>query len=163
MKIIELTQGKSTIIDDDDFAILNSLKWYYFRNKKKNTGYAMTTIGRQNILMHRLIMNLSKKDKIVVDHIDGDGLNNQKSNLRIVSLSENSSNRNFQKNNTSGYIGISWDKSRSKWMAQVISKGKVIFGKRFDTKEEAIESRIKFIKENNLRHQINKLNKDSNI
>jgi hypothetical protein len=58
-------------------------------------------------------------DGFQIDHIDGDGLNNQKSNLRIGTHQQNIMNRTKQRNNTSGYKGVSFDKSTNKFVAQI--------------------------------------------
>ncbi len=76
MKEIQLTRGGVAIIDDEDFERVSELKWHLFKdthNSYARTGY--------RIRMHRLVMNAKKDDQI--DHIDGNGLNNQNSNLRI--------------------------------------------------------------------------------
>lgn len=75
--------------------------------------------------MHRLILNVT--DAIVfVDHIDGNGLNNQRSNLRACSNAENLMNRPANKNNTSGFKGVILDKTNGKWIAQIMLKRKHI-------------------------------------
>ena len=89
MKEIPLTQGKVTFVDDDIYEWVSLQVWYY-----GNNGYA-TRDHKQNkqrisILLHRLIMN-APEDK-EVDHIDGNKLNNMRSNLRICTRMENSHN-----------------------------------------------------------------------
>ena len=61
-----------------------------------------------------------------VDHIDGNGLNNQHSNLRIATRSQNLANRGSQENNTSGYKGVCWNKKLQKWIAKICIKGETI-------------------------------------
>lgn len=94
MKEIKLTQGYVALVDDEDFEYLNQWKWQVL--KKKNTQYAARTMyiknGHKDILMHRLIMELS--DKRQIDHIDHNGLNNQKNNLRICTNGQNQMNKN---------------------------------------------------------------------
>lgn len=85
MREIELTKGKVAKVSDEDFELLSQRLWQY------GTGYAIGTTGkdpnRKREMMHRVIMNAPKG--MEVDHIDGDGLNNQRSNLRIVTRAEN--------------------------------------------------------------------------
>jgi hypothetical protein len=91
--------------------------------------------------MHRVIaarMGLDLSE--IIDHMDGNGLNNSRSNLRAATNAQNLQNRGKQKNNTSGIKGVSWDKARSKWAAEIRSQGKRYHLGRFDTKEEAAEA-----------------------
>lgn len=92
-KQIELTQGKFAIVDDEDYEYLNKFKWHW---KSKN--YAARAESRKTVFMHREIMK--PPADMLVDHIDGNGLNNQKSNLRVCNKSQNGMNRQ----NTSGRI-----------------------------------------------------------
>jgi hypothetical protein len=92
MKEIKLTQGKVAFVDDEDFDYLNQWRWQFVFNGY--TWYAHRseyTNGKKTIRMHRLIMNAPKG--VFIDHIDHNGLNNQKSNLRVCTRSENSQNR----------------------------------------------------------------------
>lgn len=124
MKEIKLTQGKVTLVDDEDYAELMKHKWcavisnhntYVVRGvRKKNKCY--------NIFMHRQILKTPKG--MVSDHIDRNGLNNQKKNLRICSYAENLWNRGKTSHNSSGFKGVTWSKERSKFKAQIRFKGK---------------------------------------
>jgi hypothetical protein len=130
---IPLTQGRSVIVDDEDLAYLNKWKWCYHR------GYAVRT-QRVNskqalVYMHRLILNAQPGQ--ACDHVNGDGLDNQRSNLRICTQSQNGMNRGKQKNNTSGFKGVTWNKDHKKWKAQIMLNGKSIYIGYFDDPEEA--------------------------
>lgn len=109
MKQIPLTQGKVALVDDKDFDFLNQWKWY--AAKHRDTFYAVRMLpksenpNRPIIKMHRLILGLSDS-KIVVDHRDMDGLNNQRSNIRPANTSENNSNTKSYKNSSSKYKGV---------------------------------------------------------
>lgn len=117
MKEIKLTQGKVALVDDEDFEYLNKWKWH--AKKDKHTFYAQRTIWDKNhsksIKMHRVILNLNDADGFCADHIDRNGLNNQKINLRKCSFIENMCNRVKQKNSksTSKYKGVSLFVSRN--------------------------------------------------
>jgi hypothetical protein len=90
MKEIPLTQNQFAIIDDCDFGLVSQYKW---RTKVgKGTYYAVTTVKAKPLYMHRLILNVTER-KNQVDHIDWNGLNNTRANLRIVSHRDNCSNR----------------------------------------------------------------------
>jgi len=88
MKEIKLTQGQVALVDDDDYEYLNQRKWYLMKNKRNK--YAITIMNNKTTLMHRLIIKENTIEDI--DHIDKNGLNNQKTNLRIVPHSENLNN-----------------------------------------------------------------------
>jgi len=119
MKRIKLTRGKFTLVDDNDFKYLNKWKWYC-----SSRGYAMRDIKaegekRMAILMHRLITNAPTGT--VIDHINGDKLDNRRNNLMVVTQHENGVNRKvLNKNNTSGYRGVSWFPQRNKWVAKIM-------------------------------------------
>ncbi len=127
MREIKLTQGKVALVDDEDFEAVSQFKWYA-TVKDGRIYYACrkTTINGQRIIihMHRLLMGLDKGCAKVIDHIDGNGLNNQKCNLRICTIQQNCQNRKSQKNNTSGYKGVSFDKQYLKWKARICAKDK---------------------------------------
>ncbi|MDD5551396.1 MAG: HNH endonuclease [Candidatus Omnitrophica bacterium] len=120
MKQIILTQGKLVLVDDEDYNWLNQWDWswrenYAYRWRNKQDGR-----GSQFIHMHRLIMNCPKNKEI--DHIDGNGLNNQRKNLRICNHSQNGSNRGRLKLNKTGYKGVRIHCGSV--IAQIASKGK---------------------------------------
>ena len=120
MKEIQLTQGKVALVDDDMYEYLNQWKWQV--NKNGNKFYAVTSWlinGKyRTINMHRLITN-NKNTKMHTDHINGDGLDNRKINLRICTTSQNSMNRGLQINNTTGFKGVNYDKFSNKFRAQI--------------------------------------------
>lgn len=137
-KLIPLTQGKSAIVDDQDFEWLSQWKWC--AHKDKNKWYAMRGVYTKgkviSVQMHRLILAAPQGRE--VDHWDGDGLNNQRHNLRLATQHENQRNRkNPNSNNTSGYKGVSWHKKDEKWVAQIIADGKHLNLGRFNTPEDA--------------------------
>jgi len=76
-----------------------------------------------------------------IDHEDRNGLNNKINNLRLATRSDNCKNRKFQKNNTSGITGVSWEKRRGKWLAQIKLNGKVKYLGLYINKEDADQAR----------------------
>jgi len=118
-KYIKLSQSKTTSIDDKDYEKLSSHK--YYAKKDGNTFYAARYEGK-TIYMHREIMKAEKG--LQVDHIDGDGLNNQRSNLRVCTKKENSRNQKKHKNNTTGYKGVTWHKLSQKYNVKISIDGK---------------------------------------
>ena len=140
MKKIELTKGKVALVDDDDFDELSKHKWCV--SKDGNNFYAIRSIKidgkKRTVKMHRVIMQTPKG--MDTDHIDHDGLDNRKENLRICTHTENLMNTGKYKNNVSGYKGVSWDNSRSKWKSQIKFNKKIIILGRFTDKEEAYKA-----------------------
>jgi hypothetical protein len=114
MKLIPLTQGKSAIVDDEDFGYLNQFKWCF------NNGYAITMESRKfnngkqrRIYMHRVILNTPSD--LEGDHVNRNRLDNRKENLRICTHKQNTQNHSILKSNTSGYRGVHFLKSKNKW------------------------------------------------
>lgn len=85
--------------------------------------------------MHREVMKVTKGQ--FIDHKNGNGLDNQKSNLRLCSNQENSRNQRLKVSNTSGYKGVSWSKQLNNWAVQIRINGKKVHGGYFLDKEEA--------------------------
>lgn len=118
-------------IDDADKHILLGRSWHV-----TNTSYVASRQNGKIELLHRLIMKAP--DSLVVDHINGDKLDNRRANLRLVTFAENVQNQpRLLRNNTSGFRGVVWDRNRSKWIAQVKMGGKMYHLGRFHSKEEA--------------------------
>lgn len=143
MKEIQLTKGKIALVDDEDYEKINSLKWYANGNSKYGRYYAARRINNKNILMHRFIMNCNDVE-ILIDHADGNTLNNCKSNLRIATRSQNNQNL-YRKNpkNKSGFRGVhlKLDKKRpNPWRAQIRINGKLRTIGHFKTAEEAAKA-----------------------
>jgi len=137
---IPLTQSKRALVDKEDFEKLNKHKWYAMFDRFN--WYAVRceikiNDKRKQIRMHREIMKPDKNMEI--DHIDRDGLNNQKKNLRICNHRQNSLNRKIRKDNTSGLRNINWNKRQRKWVVRIIKNGKRINVGVFNSKEKAYE------------------------
>lgn len=125
MKQIKLTQNKVTFVDDEDYPILNEYQWYY---NSKRTGYAVrngvnpVTNKPCMIYMHREVNKTPAG--MFTDHIDGNGLNNTRANLRTCTHSENMWNTKQRINNTSGYKGVYFYNKTKKWKSQIQINGK---------------------------------------
>ena len=128
MRVITLVRGEKSLVDDEDFERLSQHRWYAIQGR--TTVYAQGAIrqpdGRiKSVGMHRFIMG--EPVGMEVDHIDGDGLNNQQSNLRVASTAENQRNRTgINRNNRSGVRGVFWVKREGRWRAQICVDGKNI-------------------------------------
>lgn len=133
-------------VDDKDYEKFKDMRWHVGKN-----GYAVSTkyirgSGRKNqknqsIYLHRLIMDCP--ESMVVDHINGNKLDNRRENLRICTQRENMVNCGLLKNNTSGVKGVSWSKASNKWEAFIHFNNKKIYLGVFKDKEEAIKKRDK--------------------
>ena len=138
MKEILLPEGKTTLVDDEDYEYLNQWKWSFI--KAKNTDYARRVYRAKGkhftIKMHRLIMNCP--DGLQVDHKDHNGLNNQKSNLRICTKQQNRFNSQKEINCSSKYKGVSISKGFIK--ASIGGGGKLINLGYFKTEIEAAKA-----------------------
>ncbi len=123
-----------TIVDPEDYQKLAEYDWHLYHNERGR--YVVRLKGRQIISMHRVIMN-APKDKIV-DHIDGEGLNNTKQNLRIGTIQQNNMNCKKRKRPASSkYKGVSKRSCDRKWHAGIKYNGTAIRLGGFDTEEEA--------------------------
>jgi hypothetical protein len=118
------------MVDDQDFEALLNYRWHHRKNG--NTMYATTRffVGEKiiDIDMHRAIMGILDP-KILIDHKDGNGLNNQRSNLRKCNRSQNASNRHHPKTGklcTSSYFGVCFMPSMRKWRAYITKDRKQI-------------------------------------
>ena len=130
MKRILLTQGQYTSVDDADYQMLSKFKWYAKWDKNRGVYYVIRNVpvseGKHTtILMHRQITNAPKG--VLTDHINHDTLDNRHENLRLVTATQNNQNKRMQKNNTSGYKGVSWNKERRKWSAYIRTNGSIKF------------------------------------
>lgn len=130
-KAIELTRGLCAIVDDDMYEYLNQWKWTALKNGKKF--YAFRMERKKGILMHRVVNQTP--DGMMADHIDGNGLNNQKSNLRSCTPSENTRN---QLPREGRYKGVVENNGRGKrWRAQLWMNHKCIHLGYYEIAEEA--------------------------
>ena len=134
---VPLTRGYEAVIDADDAHLVAGVNWTAYVAPHGVYAYRQPTInGKKTYLpMHRLINKTPKGFE--TDHIDGNGLNNRKTNLRSASRSQNEVNKAPKKNNTSGYKGVYWCKERKKWAAEIMMDGKRVHLGRHETIEAA--------------------------
>ena len=139
MKKIRLSQNKFALIDDEDFEELNKHEWYVCKDRKFLYAVRDVRSGIKRILvrMHREIMK--PPENMQIDHINHNGLDNRKSNLRVCTNSQNQYNQKIRKNLTSGCKGVSWKKQTKRWMAHIgINRTKKHLGYYSSEKEAAI-------------------------
>lgn len=139
---IPLTQGKFALVDRGDAKGVSKHKWQPLKRPYDHTFYVRRSVyssgKRKTVLLHRFI--LGAKDGQTVDHIDGNGLNNTRKNLRLVTVSQNQHNRRSQNvNNRTGFLGVSKhsDGRKKCYHAKLASQGKIVLCKYFHNKYEA--------------------------
>lgn len=136
-KEIHLSQGKVAIVDDSDYELVSQYKWTTMHTPGRKTWYAYHSDWNKgnprSIILHCFLMSAPKGTE--VDHIDGDGLNCQRHNLRMATRSENSHNVDKRCDNTSGYKGVMTNKRR--WRFSIQSHGRRITKGGFKTAEDA--------------------------
>lgn len=120
-------------IDLEDADRVGELRWGQANGYCKNSS--------SGVFMHNFVLDREPNKKEVVDHINRDRADNRKQNLRIVDYRMNGFNKGMQSNNTSGYVGVSWDKGKSKWEANIKSNRKKIFLGYFDDIKDAARAR----------------------
>lgn len=130
MKKIKLTQNQYALVDEEDFDFINQFRWQAIY--KPNSNYFIATKADKRIngkqrhtYMHRLIMNAPTG--LDIDHINHDGLDNRKCNLRLCTKKENRMNIK-KKESRWGYKGIDFrDSNKNKWIAQIKFNKKSIY------------------------------------
>ncbi len=132
LREIELTQGKVALVDDEDYLNLVGFPWY--AAKQRIHWYAVYATGdakhRKSHRMHSIIMKTPGGYE--VDHRDGNGLNNQRQNLRISTATQNSRNRRkskafYNRQLSSQYKGVSLQKSSNKWISRIMQNRRPIW------------------------------------
>lgn len=130
MRLIPLTQGKVARVSDRDYAFVMQWKWCYHKCNNGRDGYAVRTLPRPRggtALMHRVIaMRMGLPSSCEVDHRDLDKLNNQRSNLRPATRSQNKGNCIAPRTNRSGFKGVSRIAKTGGWLAQIKTGKKAI-------------------------------------
>jgi HNH endonuclease len=130
--------GLVALVDDEDYEFLSQWNWSAVSTHRRNSGYAMRLDNRtgKTFLMHRVILDAPSGAE--VDHINGNGLDNRRANLRFATRQQGQANRRVFKSNKSGFKGVHFDKVTGKW--------KMVFSAHFDTAEEAARTYDKLAK-----------------
>jgi hypothetical protein len=127
MQYITLTQGYSAIIDDEDFELVNNHKWHLIRDRN-GILYAGTYIKHKYVLMHRLLLGLFNI-RLQGDHINRNGLDNRRHNLRTVTHSQNQINKVY-KNTKNKYRGVHFNSKTKQYVCELYKDG-IRYRKRF--------------------------------
>ena len=134
MREILLTRGQVALVDDEDYERVNQYKWYAMKHRKTFCAVRSETLRsrkearetglprRRAVLMHRFIMDAP--DNVMVDHMNHNGSDSRKENLRFCTASQNNMNQISCRGETSKYKGVCWFKQTKKWMAGIRYGGK---------------------------------------
>lgn len=137
MKKLELTRGLFSVVDDDDYERFKQYRWA--ANKVREGKFrAVANVDGKPIYLHRAIMEAP--EGMTVDHIDGDPLNNQRSNLRLCTQAENTRNQKLSRRSKTGFKGVSYFKRDSRYRAYLKLSDKQLHLGYFDTAEEAAKA-----------------------
>lgn len=138
MRLIDISTPKYpdtfARVDDADFAELSRFKWYAMwadglyvvRNLPKGSSHT-------SIKMHQQVMGVRRRR---IDHIDGDGLNNQRANLRLCTNAQNCWNSK-SRGGSSRFKGVAWHKGTARWAAKIMCKGRSVWLGVFESEESA--------------------------
>jgi HNH endonuclease/AP2 domain len=138
---VPLTKGYEAIIDAADVPLVEGVNWTLHTGGRGGKIYAYRkgpSPERRTLRLHRVLLDAA--EGVEVDHRDGDGLNNRRSNLRLATSSQNKCNQKRRKDNTSGFRGVVWDKQAKRWYAYIKLHGKRKLLGRFHSPEEAHEA-----------------------
>lgn len=141
MKVIKLTKGKVALVDDEDYSTLNKYNWH--AQSIGNTFYARRTITitkgvKRCSSMHREILSLKGDATCDVDHINHDGLDNQRKNLRVCNRTDNMGN--CKPHEGRKYKGVHLYKRINRYSAQLCYQGVRYFLGYYDTAEQAAKT-----------------------
>lgn len=141
MREIKLTQGKVTLVDDVDFDYLTHWEWCAHRQYQRFYAVRREGVaeGRRGggylVKMHKVIAERARIVGVNIDHRDGDGLNNQRLNLRGATKAQNGMNRSKNRNNTTGYKGV--ERAKTGFVARIMANGKRMYCGIYRTPHEA--------------------------
>jgi hypothetical protein len=134
MAVVELTRGLVALVDDVDLPLVAGRSWHASRRSDGKGWYARSSTHRDgknvHVLMHVLLMGVRG-----VDHVNRDGLDNRRVNLRQASQSENLANSGKHRSMTSRFKGVFFDRPAGRWRAQIKKSGRPIFLGRFESEE----------------------------
>ena len=144
VKVIPLTQGKVALVDDEDFEVVSAFKWHAHRGRRLRTPdvfYVRRTINfykegkkqTRHQFLHQFLLGI----RTGIDHEDGDGLNNQRSNLRPVNESQNAAKKERLPGSSSRFRGVTWNRQCRRWQSGIKVNNKGIYLGLFESEERA--------------------------
>lgn len=120
-KLVDVGHEMHALVDDEDFQNVSRYRWWLARRHRNF--YAMGIVSGQRVYLHRFIM--SPPEGMVVDHMNRNGLDCRRSNMRITSKTKNAQNTRHRSHNTSGFRGVYFCKQTGRWRAEIRCNGKV--------------------------------------
>ncbi len=124
---VPLSQGKVALVDDEDFARVSQYRWHAKAPRPasyRHSWYAFRNVGGRHLSLHAFILQPSAG--LIVDHIDGNGLQNCRFNLRLASFSENGQNTRKFSGCSSPYKGVCWNNEKQKFQVRLSVNGRVV-------------------------------------
>lgn len=132
-KKVPLTQGYVALIDEEDWPLVAGYKWHAIRVRR--VVYAQASAEGGAVYMHRVITGAAKGQE--VDHINDDGIDNRRANLRICSTRQNQYNSRSRRGSSSRFKGVGFNISKNRWVAEINIEGRRIYLGRHRTEEAA--------------------------
>lgn len=136
MTVEFIVGGHLIIIDADDADLIAGRHWIV--RASRHTLYAFTSVKGCFMGMQHIVLGLSKR--LLVDHINGQGLDNRRCNLRRATIRQNLLNRGPNRNSKTGLKGVYWDATRGRFSASICADGRRILLGRFDLASEAAQA-----------------------
>ena len=145
MKKMQISKEQEVIVDDEDFAKLSKYNWYALNTPWGFYAYRIEYSPKRFIYLHRELLGLKHGDRRKGDHVDGNHLNCQRSNLRIATAGQNSwKQRKWRKKTSSKYKGVSLDKRKKAkgrpWYAYIKKNRRRKFLGYFESQEQAADA-----------------------
>lgn len=109
---VPLTKGAFALVDESDWADVSRFNWHLSGDGR----YAARTAPTETVFMHAHIAGPRP------DHVNGNGLDNRRHNLRLASIQQNCCNKGVSSNNTSGFVGVTWSKRHKRWVSKICSR-----------------------------------------
>ncbi|OHB81180.1 MAG: hypothetical protein A2W31_05055 [Planctomycetes bacterium RBG_16_64_10] len=137
MKTVQLTKGKVALVDDRDYPLVSRYRWKAIRPRtiwyaQRNAWNGRRYVG---LFMHRVVMAVGDGER--VDHVNCDGLDNRRSNLRVATRSENAANFRKSDGCSSRFKGVSRHRKSGRWRASIQIRRRVVHLGYFDREEDA--------------------------
>lgn len=147
---IGITNKGNFYFDAEDLDVIKNYRWH--KNKTTNAIFSTRYNGQKGhndtIYLHRVIMSkYGNIDGMTINHDNHNRIDNRKCNLTVCSQAKNNYSKPLQKNNKSGFSGVSFNEKTGKWRARIKVDGKLLYLHEFKTKEDAIRTRLKAEKE----------------
>jgi hypothetical protein len=132
--IVDLKGGGVALVDDSDAERVLAHRWRSSSNGRGNI-YVRMCVGGSPVYLHRFVTGA--RPRSLVDHINGDGLDNRRANLRTADHAQNAANQHRTVRGTSKFRGVYWNRGRGRWMAQIGGGSTTTYLGLFDGEEDA--------------------------